>query len=44
MPANGTQLRLPFFRLTSRCPDCGGPLVRAEGCISCPICGYTRCG
>lgn len=26
-----------------RCPDCGGPLVHGEGCICCPLCGYTRC-
>jgi uncharacterized Zn finger protein (UPF0148 family) len=26
-----------------RCPDCGGPLVHGEGCICCPICGFTRC-
>jgi ribonucleoside-diphosphate reductase alpha chain len=26
-----------------RCPDCGGPLVHGEGCILCPICGFTHC-
>jgi uncharacterized Zn finger protein (UPF0148 family) len=26
-----------------RCPDCGGPLVHGEGCICCPLCGFTRC-
>jgi len=25
------------------CPDCGGPLVHGEGCICCPLCGFTRC-
>src|SRR4030042_207523 len=25
-----------------RCPDCGGPLVHGEGCVCCPICGFTR--
>jgi len=25
------------------CPDCGSPLKMAEGCISCPNCGYSRC-
>ncbi len=27
-----------------RCPDCGGPLVHAEGCATCPVCGFTACG
>ena len=27
-----------------RCPDCGGPLVHGEGCVRCPICGFTHCG
>ncbi|HEU4759550.1 MAG TPA: hypothetical protein VFT91_06155 [Dehalococcoidia bacterium] len=38
-----TQLRLPLFR-SARCPDCGGPLVHGEACVSCPVCGFTRCG
>jgi ribonucleoside-diphosphate reductase alpha chain len=25
------------------CPDCGSSLKMAEGCISCPNCGYSRC-
>lgn len=41
--SQGTQLRLSLFR-SPRCPDCGGPLVHGEGCISCPICGFSRCG
>lgn len=28
----------------SGCPDCGGPLVRGEGCLTCPVCGYSNCG
>src|SRR5690606_12511398 len=29
-----------------RCPKCGGPLIRTEGCETCsdPACGYSRCG
>lgn len=26
-----------------RCPDCGGPLVHGEGCVCCPVCGFTHC-
>jgi ribonucleoside-diphosphate reductase alpha chain len=26
-----------------KCPECSGDLVRAEGCISCPGCGYSKC-
>lgn len=40
---SATQLRLQLFRAV-RCPDCGGPLVHGEGCASCPVCGYSRCG
>jgi len=25
------------------CPDCNGPLLRDEGCLSCHYCGYSRC-
>ena len=26
------------------CPDCGGTLEVAEGCMKCHSCGYTKCG
>lgn len=26
------------------CPDCGGDLEYAEGCIICRSCGYSKCG
>ena len=26
------------------CPDCGADLVFQEGCHTCPICAYTKCG
>lgn len=28
---------------TRACPECGGPLVHAEGCVLCPVCGYSAC-
>jgi hypothetical protein len=27
-----------------RCPECAGPLVNGEGCVACPVCGFTRQG
>lgn len=29
---------------SDRCPECGGPLVPASGCIGCPRCGFGKCG
>jgi hypothetical protein len=26
------------------CPECGGPLVPASGCIGCARCGFGKCG
>jgi ribonucleoside-diphosphate reductase alpha chain len=26
------------------CPVCGTPMVNAEGCLTCPNCGYSKCG
>jgi ribonucleoside-diphosphate reductase alpha chain len=25
------------------CPDCGGSLVPAEGCLNCQVCGFSKC-
>ena len=27
-----------------KCPDCGGNLVREDGCIHCIDCGWSKCG
>ena len=27
-----------------KCPECGGRLVRENGCIHCIDCGYSKCG
>ena len=26
------------------CPECGGKLVRINGCVSCQNCGWSKCG
>ena len=28
----------------SKCPDCNGPVLMQEGCMSCPSCGWNKCG
>lgn len=29
----------------TKCPECGEPgLIYKEGCLSCPACGYSKCG
>ena len=40
--STAVQLRFQTVR-TGRCPDCSGPIVHAEGCATCPVCGYSRC-
>ncbi len=37
-------LRPLMARTGNRCPDCGGPLVNGEGCVACPVCGFSRRG
>ena len=27
-----------------KCPECGGKLIRENGCIHCIYCGWSRCG
>ncbi len=33
-----------YPRNESGCPECGGRVVRASGCLLCPACGWGRCG
>ena len=37
-------LRPLAARTGNRCPECAGPLVNGEGCIACPVCGFSRHG
>ena len=37
-------LRSLVARTGNRCPECAGPLVNGEGCVACPVCGFSRQG
>ncbi|MEM3290023.1 MAG: adenosylcobalamin-dependent ribonucleoside-diphosphate reductase [Candidatus Micrarchaeaceae archaeon] len=26
-----------------KCPECGSTMIAAEGCATCPVCGYSKC-
>ena len=28
----------------NKCPDCGSPMTREEGCMVCHSCGFSHCG
>ena len=28
----------------ANCPECGGEMVRSEGCVKCVNCGWSKCG
>ena len=30
--------------LVGSCPDCNSQLEFSEGCVKCPVCGYSECG
>jgi ribonucleoside-diphosphate reductase alpha chain len=29
--------------VAGQCPDCGATLVYQEGCLTCHMCGYSKC-
>jgi len=29
--------------VTNKCPECGQTMWRQEGCVTCPVCGFSRC-
>jgi len=35
---------LEVKEITGMCPDCESMLVYADGCATCPACGYSKCG
>ncbi len=35
--------RQPLPTGAQTCPECGGPMEHASGCVTCLSCGYTRC-
>ena len=39
----GNGKNIANFGFMPGCPDCGAALVMAEGCVSCKVCGYSRC-
>ena len=39
----GTQTN-PYLVPPPACPECGSRLVRASACVTCPGCGWGRCG
>lgn len=30
--------------MNDQCPECGGSLKHEMGCVTCPNCGYSKCG
>ncbi|MEK7187454.1 MAG: adenosylcobalamin-dependent ribonucleoside-diphosphate reductase [Patescibacteria group bacterium] len=34
---------IAYYGMMPGCPDCGGALTLAEGCMSCRSCGFSRC-
>lgn len=36
-------LKQPMPAGAQACPECGGPMEHASGCVSCLSCGYTLC-
>ena len=37
------KMEMADFGFMPGCPDCGAQLLMQEGCISCKMCGFSRC-
>ena len=37
------QMEMADFGFMPGCPACGAQLLMQEGCISCKMCGFSRC-
>jgi hypothetical protein len=31
-------------KVLAQCPECGAPLRKASGCLTCLACGWGKCG
>jgi hypothetical protein len=34
---------VPAETLNEKCPECGGAIIRENGCIHCESCGWSKC-
>jgi ribonucleoside-diphosphate reductase alpha chain len=34
---------MPSEDTGDKCPDCGGNIVRENGCLHCDSCGWSKC-
>ena len=41
---NKKQTQQPQKVSAGACPECGLTLFYQEGCVTCMICGYNKCG
>lgn len=41
---NGQVSKLATITGGPECPECGTMLIMGEGCMSCPNCGFSKCG
>jgi hypothetical protein len=35
---------IPTEDTGEKCPDCGGKIIRENGCVHCESCGWSMCG
>jgi ribonucleoside-diphosphate reductase alpha chain len=37
------KIKEPEVGAPKKCPSCGGQLIKQEGCVKCPVCGWGAC-